>query len=156
MAGSMLAHAGVAGVLLVAPILSALDSFVLRANDSLQFKLPVTVVPAIPPRPRTGAPVPSDINPGAAPPFAPANPVTSEKTFATGSGTGVFGAPDTCGVPGNRAISPRRLSHAAPPVCVWARPPWRRHCRRRDWSCRRPTNARKTARIEGTVTGSDH
>src|SRR4030095_3322006 len=96
-AGAILVHVGFVGVLLIVPVLSAFDSFVLRANNSLQFTLPVVAVPAMPPAPSTTPPLAPDIRPDAAPLSPPERPVTAEVTVppppgsftvigATGSG----------------------------------------------------------------------
>ncbi len=104
-AGSILAHVGVVFVLLIVPVVSALDSFVLRANDAMQFSLPAMVVPPAPPPPsRAATPISPEINPAAAPPAPPIAPVTAEVTPPVpGSGFGVpggMGVPSGTGVPG--------------------------------------------------------
>jgi protein TonB len=52
-AASALAHAALLGVLLVVPILSALDNFVLHADDSMTYVMPAVTLPPMPPPPRT-------------------------------------------------------------------------------------------------------
>ena len=51
-AASALAHAALLGVLLVVPILSALDNFVLHADDSMTYVMPAVTLPRMPPPPR--------------------------------------------------------------------------------------------------------
>jgi len=67
-AASALAHAALLGVLLVVPILSALDNFVLHADDSMTYVMPAVTLPPMPPPPRTIArPSAPAINTTAAP-----------------------------------------------------------------------------------------
>ena len=77
-AGSILAHAALLAVIVVVPILAALDNYVVHANK-LSFMLPppavMPVMPAAPPKVST--PVPA-VNPDAAPRTSPEQPVTSE------------------------------------------------------------------------------
>jgi len=77
-AGSVLLHLGFVAALLIVPVLSAFDTFVVRANDALQFALPAVVVPSMPPAPSTAPKIASDINVNAAPTSAAQKPVTSE------------------------------------------------------------------------------
>jgi len=118
---SFLAHVGVVCALLIIPILSAADAFVLRANDFV-VALPAIAVPASPPQPSVASP-PSqvNVNPNAAPPAPPVDPVTTEvppqmnfvpgvpdlrdRLFSGTRGPGVLGAP-----PGNDVVL------AIPPV----------------------------------------
>lgn len=75
--GSILAHTAVVGAVLVVPILSALDDYVVYANK-LTFTLPPPAMPAMPaPPPEVTTPVPT-VNPNAAPPAPPVEPVTNE------------------------------------------------------------------------------
>jgi protein TonB len=78
--GSIFAHVGLIGALLIVPVLSSLDNFIVRANNALEYTLPAVAVPqAPPPASKTPAVVP-DINPNLAPAFPPEKPVTSEVT----------------------------------------------------------------------------
>lgn len=158
LAGSMLAHIGVIGVLLIVPVVSALDSFVLRANDALLFALPAVVVPTPPPPPATSSSaVPSDINAVAAPSAPPVNPVTAEVPLPSGGGPGVPGAiavAGTAGVPGGTGGSDA-LTLAPPPAPTPARPvrpggDIKPPARVVYMAPEYPAMAR-TARIEGTV-----
>lgn len=67
--GSLLAHVGVLAALLVIPIVSALDNFVLHANDALTYSMPaVAVLPPSPPPPSSNTPsIAPDIKLNAAP-----------------------------------------------------------------------------------------
>jgi protein TonB len=107
--GSVLAHAGLVVALLVLPILSALDDYVVHATNSMVVSIPATAVPDVPPAPPSSAsPAVSDINPAAAPTRPPVNPVvgvgTPPATFGArvgdlfapggiGTGPGVFQGP---------------------------------------------------------------
>ena len=77
-AGSILAHLGVLSALLILPVLSAFDNYVVSANNALSFTLPAVVVPPPPPAPSAVAKLAPDINPNAAPPSPPEHPVTAE------------------------------------------------------------------------------
>ena len=84
-AGSILAHTMLVGAVLVVPILSALDDYVVYANK-LTFTLPPPAMPAMPaPPPKVTTPVPT-MNPDAAPPAPPVEPVTSEVPKPTSYG----------------------------------------------------------------------
>jgi protein TonB len=85
-AGSILAHTALVGAVLVVPILSALDDYVVYANR-LTVILPQPVMPAItvPPPPRAATTVPA-MNPNAAPPSPPVDPVTTEVPKPTNYG----------------------------------------------------------------------
>lgn len=112
---SFLAHAGAIGVLVIVPILSALDSFVLHANDVLVVSIPATTMPSPPPPPKAETPAPSDINPFAAPPSPPEKPVTGEAPqLAFGAGPGVPGAPAGTGL-GDLGPVPPSSSAKLPP-----------------------------------------
>ena len=76
--GSILAHVALVGAILIVPVLSAFDSFVVRANNALTYTMPIIAMPVAPPPPSTAPKMASDINPAAAPPQAPEKPVTSE------------------------------------------------------------------------------
>jgi len=101
-AGSILAHTALVGAVLVVPILSALDDYVVYANK-LTFTLPPAAMPAMPaPPPKAAMPVPK-MNPDAAPPAPPEQPVTSEVPKPTSYGPvppGVPIGPGTTGIPG--------------------------------------------------------
>jgi protein TonB len=107
LAGSILAHVTIVGVLFVVPVLSALDSFVLRANDAMQFAMPAVVMPLAPPPPGAMRSIAPDINPTAAPPAPPVAPVTAEAPLPTGGGglsvPGAFAVSGSTGVPGAAA-----------------------------------------------------
>ena len=79
-AGSILLHLGFVGALLILPVLSAFDTFVVRANNALHFTLPVMAVPSMPPPPSTAPKIAPDININAAPTQPPEKPVTAEVT----------------------------------------------------------------------------
>ena len=157
-AGSVLIHVAFVAALLVIPVLSAFDSFVLSANNSLKFTLPaVAAMPVAPPPPSSTKPVAPDINVNAAPTSPPEKPVTSEVTqppipgsvvgeigparggspsYGTGPGVDVLAAPPAPPPtppgpvrPGGDIKFPTRVSYTAPTY---------------------PTLAR-SARIEGTV-----
>lgn len=79
-AGSILGHVALIGALLIVPVLSSLDNFVLRANRALEFTMPVVAVPQPPRAPSKSPALARDINPEAAPAFSPEKPVTTEIT----------------------------------------------------------------------------
>jgi len=91
--GSIVAHATIVAALVIVPIVSALDSFVLHANEPLTFAMPIVVMPASPPPPRSDAPmVASDIKLNAAPLSSSDNPAPREPVFVvSGPGPGVPG-----------------------------------------------------------------
>lgn len=140
--GSLIAHVIALGALLVLPVLSALDNYVLQAR-TVSFVIPASpVLPAIPPPPPKAATaaVPSDINPDAAPSTASSNPVEVDRRLFTvvpyGSDVpiGAVGVPGGTGDPskapileppppprrpdpvrvGGAVSPPTRLSYAAP------------------------------------------
>lgn len=91
-AGSILAHTALLGAVLVVPILSALDNYVVYANK-LTFVMPPAAMPAMPaPPPKAATPVPA-MNPNAAPPAPPEQPVTSEVTTPASYGPVPPGVP---------------------------------------------------------------
>ena len=113
--GSLLAHVGVLFALLVIPIVSALDNFVLHANEALTYMMPaVAVVPPSPPPPKSDAPqIAPDINLNAAPLTSSDNQRPVEPSFAiNGPGSGVPGA--TGGL--NTGIDLRLPPEPQPPV----------------------------------------
>ena len=66
-AGSFVAHVVLLGALLVLPVMSALDSYVVQARNFV-FVAPTVVMPAMPVAPpKTSTPTPSDVKPDAAP-----------------------------------------------------------------------------------------
>lgn len=158
LAGSILAHVGVIGVLLIVPVVSALDTFVLRANDAMLFALPAVVVPHAPPPPAsTSAAVAPDINAAAAPVSSPLNPVTAEVPLPAAGGSGVPGAigvASTAGVPGGTGEA-AAVTLAPPPTPTPVRPV------RPGGNIKPPARVAytapeypaiaRTARIEGTV-----
>jgi periplasmic protein TonB len=79
-AGSILLHVGLVGALLILPVLSAFDTFVVRANNVLQFALPAVAMPAMPPAPSTAPQIAPDIKENAAPTSPAEKPVTTEVT----------------------------------------------------------------------------
>lgn len=99
--GSILLHVGLIAALLIVPVLSAFDTFVVRANDALEYTLPAMTVPQAPPPPSTAPALAPDINPNAAPTSPAEKPVTAEVTVPPpgslfvpgGTGTGGLGAP---------------------------------------------------------------
>jgi protein TonB len=99
-AGSILAHTALVGAVLVVPILSALDDYVVYANK-LTFTLPPPAMPAIsvPPPPKSVTPVPA-MNPNAAPPAPPEAPVTNEVPKPASYGPVPPGMPVGPGTPG--------------------------------------------------------
>ena len=108
-AGSVVIHFAFVLALLIIPVLSAFDSFVVSANNSLKFIVPaVAVMPVIPPPKSQPQQLASDINVNAAPTSAPEKPVTHEVTpplpgqFIVGNGpTGPgAGGPPGFGPPG--------------------------------------------------------
>ncbi|HEX5070712.1 MAG TPA: TonB family protein [Vicinamibacterales bacterium] len=118
-AGSVLAHLALLTVLLVLPILSALDDFVVRAENSMTFVMPSVTLPPSPPPPRAAAQpqqIP-DVNVDAAPANAPDRITTP--TSPAGNGPGVpGGAPD-----GKWTIGTGPVSTGAPPVLIAPPPP---------------------------------
>jgi len=85
-AGSALAHAAVLAALLIIPILSALDDFVLHADESMTFVMPTVTMPRTPPRPHLPSePAAPALDPNLAPTTAPDH-VTTPATVAPGSG----------------------------------------------------------------------
>ena len=120
---SILAHVGVVGALLIIPIVSAANAFVLRANDRIEFSVPVVMPPpSTPPRPSspsTAQPV-SPVNHAAAPLAPPEQPVTFDVSRVSGPP-----APDTVigdrfgsgpRIPGAPNGTERRLVDSPPPV----------------------------------------
>ena len=98
-AGSILAHMALVGAVLVVPILSALDDYVVYANK-LTFTLPPPAMPAMPaPPPKVTTPVPT-VNPNAAPPAPPVEPVTIEVPKPTSYGPVPPGVPVSSGTSG--------------------------------------------------------
>ena len=156
--GSILAHVVLVGALLILPVLSAFDTFVVRANNALEYTLPAMTVPQAPPSPSKAPALAPDINPDAAPSKPPEKAVTTEVTVppppgslyvpggtGTGPGTGLVSglgtstdllvapppAPPAPGPvrPGGDIKPPTRITYFAPTY---------------------PSLA-KSARIEGTV-----
>jgi len=91
--GSALVHAVVLAFLLVIPILSALDDFVLRADDSMTFVMPSATLPPSPPPPRAETTPALNVSSDVAPVVAPDRITTPPAS--SGSGPGV-----SDGVPG--------------------------------------------------------
>ncbi len=117
-AGSVLAHAALLTVLLVLPILSALDDFVLHANDSMTFVMPSATLPASPPPPRAAESKPAlDVDPTLAPIAAPDRVTTPPAP--SGNGPGVPGGPPD----GNWTIGTGPAAGNAPPITLAPPPP---------------------------------
>ena len=117
-AGSILAHAGLIGAILIVPVLSSLDDFIVRANNALEYTVPVVSLPQTPPPPSTTPSIVPDINPNLAPAFAPEKPVTAEVTVppAPGNFVGPPGAPFGTGGPGMNPIGrPSDVLGTVPP-----------------------------------------
>jgi protein TonB len=79
-AGSVLAHAVLVAVVLVLPVLSALDHYVVQARPVAFLVPPAPVMPAMPAAPPSQSAVAAvpDINPNAAPTSPAREPVTTE------------------------------------------------------------------------------
>src|SRR6187431_702457 len=94
--GSIIAHVAFVAALVIVPIVSALDSFVLHANEPLTFSIPVVVMPASPPPPKSDAPVVAqDIKIDAAPLTSSADPAPREPVLVmSGGGSGIPGVPN--------------------------------------------------------------
>ena len=85
-AGSILAHTALVGAVLVMPILSALDNYVVSAHKLIYAPPPVMLVkPVPPPPPKVTTPV-TPLNTDVAPSTPPVNPVTTEVTASVSSG----------------------------------------------------------------------
>ena len=83
---SMLAHVGVVCALLIIPILSAADAFVVRANDRLAFPVPVVMTPppSSPPRPANPSSAPPRASVEVVPLAPPEHPVMTEVARVSG------------------------------------------------------------------------
>jgi len=100
-AGSFLAHTFLLVALLVFPVLSAFDNYVVQARTVAFIVPPAPVMPAMPSAPpKTATPAPSE-NTNKAPIAPPQNPVTNEPTLVSGP-PAPPGAPP--GVIGNSGI----------------------------------------------------
>ena len=85
-AGSILAHTALLGAVLVMPILSALDNYVVSAHKLVYTPPPVMLVkPVPPPPPKVTAPV-TPVNTDVAPLAPPVNPVTTDTPASVASG----------------------------------------------------------------------
>jgi protein TonB len=92
-AGSFVAHTVLLFALLVLPVLSALDSYVVQARNVAFIVPPAPVMPAMPAAPpKTATPVPNDIKDRAAPVNPPVNEVTGDARSVSGP-PGPPGAP---------------------------------------------------------------
>ena len=126
-AGSILAHAGFVCVLLIAPVLSALDDFVAVA-DGLKFvhlPAPMPAMPVAPPRPSSSA-TPA-LNAKAAPLTAATKEVTQEPPDFRGSVNDLFQPPGVLPGSGDGTFNPAGRSGppgppAPPPVVVPSEP----------------------------------
>ena len=84
-AGSFVAHIFLLAALLVFPVLSAFDNYVVQARSVSFIVPPAPVMPAMPVAPpKTAMKPPSELNPNAAPPSPPQNEVTKESSFVVG------------------------------------------------------------------------
>ena len=84
-AGSILAHTALLGAVLVMPILSALDNYVVSAHKLIYTPPPVMLVKPVPPPPKVTAPV-TPVNTDVAPLAPPVNPVTTDTPASVASG----------------------------------------------------------------------
>jgi protein TonB len=84
-AGSILAHTALVGAVLVVPILSALDNYVVSAHKVIYTPPPMMPVKPVPPPPKVATP-PTPLNTTVAPSVPPLNPVTTEVAASTSSG----------------------------------------------------------------------
>jgi periplasmic protein TonB len=84
-AGSILAHTMLVGAVLVMPILSALDNYVVSAHRVIYTPPPAMPVTPVPPPPRVATPV-TPLNTSVAPLTPPVNPVTTEVPATASSG----------------------------------------------------------------------
>jgi periplasmic protein TonB len=114
-AGSVVAHAVVLGALLVIPILSALDNFVLHADDSMTFVMPSVAIPPAP-RPSAASASAPAINQTAAPLTASDHPATNVDITP---GTGTSTAPTALVVGDGRGL----LGSLAGPAQAFVPPP---------------------------------
>lgn len=118
-AGSFVAHTVLLGALLVLPVLSAFDNYVVHARNFTVVVPSPPVMPATPAAPpKTAMKPPSDINPEAAPREAPQNVVTDEKPVIIGPPVppGALPIGDGRGpIPGIRGGDLVNLSQHAPP-----------------------------------------
>jgi protein TonB len=84
-AGSILAHTALVGAVLVMPILSALDNYVVSAHKLIYTPPPVMMVKPVPPPPKVAQPA-TPANTKVAPLTPPINPVTTEVPSSPSSG----------------------------------------------------------------------
>lgn len=122
--GSIFAHLGVLAALVVIPLMSALNHFVVHAQDLVFLTVPVAVIPESPPPPRTTEqPVlPNDINPNAAPPNPPEKPVTNDVPPPLIGGRAVAGVPGGTGGPGGTGTSTLLDGPPALPTLIQRQP----------------------------------
>ena len=120
-AGSILAHAGFVAILLIAPVLSALDEFVAIADDLKYVALPdpMPVMPVAPPPLASQRPMARRMNPDHAPLQAADNPSTDPPPAVAPAGPpgdyrGRLTDPNTGFVPG--ALGESLLRIAPPPA----------------------------------------
>lgn len=118
-AGSIVLHAALLAALLVIPVLSVFDSYVVHARNLAFVLPPPAVMPAIPapPPPKTQAPAaPADVNPHAAPRTAPDKLVTGDREPLGPPSIGDLGrGPASVGVPGATGVPTVTIS-APPPA----------------------------------------
>ena len=113
-AGSFFAHTFLLVALLVFPVLSAFDNYVVQARTVAFIIPPAPVMPAMPAAPpKSATPAPSEVK-IAAPIAPPENPVTEERMF-------VSGPPAPPGVPpgviGNSRVPGTDRSARGKPLC---------------------------------------
>jgi protein TonB len=116
-AGSILAHVGVVSLLLIAPVLSALDDFVAVA-DGLKFvhlPAPMPAMPVAPPR--AASPAVPTMNRNAAPLTAATKPVTQEPPDFRGNLNDLLQPPGVLPGSGDSTFNPAvRSGPPAPPA----------------------------------------
>ena len=120
-AGSFLAHTVLLAALLVFPVLSAFDNYVVQARSVAFSVPPAPVMPAMPAAPpKSAAQAPSEVK-IAAPSAPPQNPVTEERPFAVGPPAPPGAPPDVIGggrIPGTYTGSDVLKGVPEPPPAV--------------------------------------
>jgi protein TonB len=154
--GSIIAHAAFVAALVIVPIVSALDRFVLHANAPLTFSIPVVVMPASPPAPKSETPVVApDVKLHAAPLTSSDDQAPREPVFVLGGATpGIpgVGPGSSMGIDLGQPPSPPAppVAPPAPPVPIRpggaVLPP-----ERTAYTAPNYPALAKSARIEGTV-----
>jgi protein TonB len=114
-AGSIVAHTAIVCLLLIAPVLSALDDFVAVADGLQYVPAPMPVMPAAPPR--APSPATPALRHNAAPVTAAARPVTHEPPDFRGNVTSLLQPPGLPPGSGDGAFIPGiRSGPPAPPL----------------------------------------